>query len=65
VTGFTLFGLSLEEKGTIHHDGLAGLEPREHFDFRPKIATAPDSPDFEVIGILRQEDAPLVANPLN
>ena len=65
VAGFALFGLSLEKKCTIHHDGLAGLEAREHLDFRPEIAAASDPSDFEVIGILRQKHTPLVAHTLN
>ena len=65
VATFALFSLSLEQKGTIDDDVLAGTKTRENFHFAAKIATAADASNLEMVCASREKHAPLVANALN
>ena len=65
VLGLALFGLRLEQERAIDDDRLAGAQPGQHFDFAAEIAAAADAADLEMVRVLGQEHAPLVANTLH
>ena len=65
VATFALFSLSLEQKGTIDDDVLAGTKAREDFHFAAEIATTADASNLEVVRVFGQEHTPFVANTLH